>query len=1469
MDDSVRNYLTGSIMLSRNEDGSSPEEYCIKSVIGKGGSTVCYEATRKLSDGVIETGKLKEFYPMDSVVGNRAWYYSLERLPNGQLVPCAGTIRKFDDMCRDYLSTYKLLRKVMLDNPQNEILKGYIQHGEILYGCMKHEQPAPEKTPLKSPLAFLRKKPVESLPAADNRKPTVYIWSPGVPGKGFDVYLEEVRKNPSRKPEARLKDILCVTDALTDCIKALHTAGLLHMDIKPSNFLVQYNSDFEINPNNISLFDINTLCSIKSEYLRVSGTEGYCAPEVIRGRADNRSDIYSIGAMLFNSVVITKDIPDGLYRDFYYSSLEQLVKSSELFENSGINSDSALMSRICKILKGCLAKNPRMRYQSCSELKEDLSKARQRLDKLLWTPVEKSKEGVSDPTIVIQKLLYEYPLYEAVADDVKDINVLVIDSGIYGQRFIDICLQSGQMYGVNLNITAVSDEIEEYKKAYLSSRPALSEFVNVDGSLKGKESVAYASLNFRDSSLNAHGKSSELRFTNTRSQMNRDIAENIIKSAERENKEYCYVFVAFGKDEISRSVAEIISDKLGHSCPVCYVSQKLAKSRRADIANKLYPVCVNESVDLETIDKRLGEMAFNAHISWNSTLNIDVTKERQKFFNGAEERDIYNRTSSVALALSIKYKLHSVNIECDDLMEAAKLFSKQVLDIRSFDDVARRKFDRLVDLEHRRWVIEKAVVGWTAPRDEKGNLKFEDCIVRGDVRDSKKRTHPCMVHGSEKSPLSDPEYAADNHAKWDEGNIDPKLDELDRMSIELHRCFKRYTDEFKKDSIARNSDIVFIQNQISCECEEAVRAFNQFRFALKNILNGVESYSRQYDYYQDTLISSLSGLPKEKSEEIVKRLAVIKHAFFPVVESNLYRNYKANDEVMIENIPFILTYKYMPSVAMVFEDGKHQNGRNEAVFGNVAAATVLSPEKLTFLYCFNKASSVDLLIRKLDAVLNYFGKRNVHCGIRLIVSCLNEVSEKERKNLKKELSKLKNQYRKTNGNAWLEDEVIFNVYSYAQAASELIEYLKENPIDLYDGGNSLFPSAYDNAMFIGQITEQNIPYFEFDRRNKVFTKRINCEYLRFVKDSSFIRIQDMFALMNATDNRFNLPEFADDYEELWKIYTGEYLSDKKFEYGVKNWNRLCASLQKYEEEQKPLAKIAISTNASPTYKTLVYFLPEYLYTTVNTLLQRLKEYGIAEKESSFISHTSDTCKLELIINEEYQQQLKAVFAKPHKLLPNNGLTVQKYKSYNADYVEIRCDNLTVTDVNLNYDDNGRYKLSWKVLRQLENANFITQLTTQDKNDPKLASFVYSSSRIKHLLTKAGEILEIYAYYDLLKTGYFDDVACGYEFCWESGGVKNELDLVLTKGFKSIIAECKAVVQLELDFYHKLHSIADQFGIGTTKVLIGNTYDHSNAAVKDINVMQKSRGTQLSIKTISDEYNIINIGQTLMQLMETD
>ena len=35
----------------------------------------------------------------------------------------------------------------------------------------------------------------------------------------------------------------------------------------------------------------------------------------------------------------------------------------------------------------------------------------------------------------------------------------------------------------------------------------------------------------------------------------------------------------------------------------------------------------------------------------------------------------------------------------------------------------------------------------------------------------------------------------------------------------------------------------------------------------------------------------------------------------------------------------------------------------------------------------------------------------------------------------------------------------------------------------------------------------------------------------------------------------------------------------------------------------------------------------------------------------------------------------------------------------------------------------------------------------------------------------------------------------YEFSWYGGKVANEIDLVLTKGFKSVIVECKAVSEV--------------------------------------------------------------------------
>lgn len=70
MTETGRNYLSGSLFLSGVRDGNAAEKYTIRSVIGEGGSSVCYEAIRT-KDNVTETGKLKEFYPVDAVIGKK------------------------------------------------------------------------------------------------------------------------------------------------------------------------------------------------------------------------------------------------------------------------------------------------------------------------------------------------------------------------------------------------------------------------------------------------------------------------------------------------------------------------------------------------------------------------------------------------------------------------------------------------------------------------------------------------------------------------------------------------------------------------------------------------------------------------------------------------------------------------------------------------------------------------------------------------------------------------------------------------------------------------------------------------------------------------------------------------------------------------------------------------------------------------------------------------------------------------------------------------------------------------------------------------------------------------------------------------------------------------------------------------------------------------------------------------------
>lgn len=815
MGESNRIYLKSGqrIALADNPGGELPKNYIIHSVVGEGASAVCYEVHRE-SDGKI--GKLKEFYPLEHGTD----YYSFERLESGALVPNGGTIRRFDDMCKKYLDSYALLNRVIAESPKNQILNNYIQDSEVLYGCFGSDRP-------------------EDIKNAKEKYgcPTVYIWSPGLMGTGFDKYLAEVRKTPERRSDYRLHDILVVINTLTDCVKALHTAGLLHLDIKPSNFLVKYDSYNRIGSGGISLFDIDTLYSYGSSASKYAGTEGYRAPEIPCGRAGNFSDIYSIGAMLFNAAVISKDIPDGLYRDKYYKDIDRLVRCSELIKGSESNSDVYLMARIANILKKCLAKKPENRYESCSSLISDLNKAIVRAEQHSVAPgligqnkklaiIDANERGINDPKIVIQKLLYDRPLYDAVSDGSMEINVLTVGSGTYGQKFIDICLQAGQMKDISLCITAVSDNAEEDRSNYLRFRPAVSKFVDVCGAAPREGKQTYGKLRFLPIPTTERAAEKTVSFKRGGSagikEENRALVSALISQGEK--RPFDYIFIALGDDMLNRRTALLFAEEIEakwgreRNCPVCYISERTRKAGRKGLWP--YPVCINQKITEDTIDPRLRQMAFNTHISWESSLNMDISKAFEKFCENK-----YEYSSSLEYALSIKYKLYSIGIKTEDTDEAAEIFSREILEKRLTDKEAERQFNALSALEHRRWVVSLITEGWTPPLDESGKLRLKTCIENGAVRNERDHTHPCIVFSTEEAPLNGEGYAAENRRKWGEGDIDLNLDDLDRMSVELHRLFRAEAKRFKKTNPMQGKDITAVEQLVFGKDEEVIRTF--------------------------------------------------------------------------------------------------------------------------------------------------------------------------------------------------------------------------------------------------------------------------------------------------------------------------------------------------------------------------------------------------------------------------------------------------------------------------------------------------------------------------------------------------------------------------------------------------------------------------------------------------------------------
>ncbi|MFT3927522.1 MAG: serine/threonine-protein kinase [Myxococcales bacterium] len=150
---------------------------------------------------------------------------------------------------------------------------------------------------------------------------------------------------------------------------AAHTAGVIHRDLKPSNLFVA--KDATGRPT-LKILDFGVAKSRGDSELTstgvIVGTPAYMAPEQARGAsyADQRSDLYAIGAVLYRMVTGKSPYSDSDAGGTLIRLMEEAPPRPSLVERS-------ISPGLEAVIEKAMARDPSQRYQSAEEFEDALA----------------------------------------------------------------------------------------------------------------------------------------------------------------------------------------------------------------------------------------------------------------------------------------------------------------------------------------------------------------------------------------------------------------------------------------------------------------------------------------------------------------------------------------------------------------------------------------------------------------------------------------------------------------------------------------------------------------------------------------------------------------------------------------------------------------------------------------------------------------------------------------------------------------------------------------------------------------------------------------------------------------------------------------------------------------------------------------------------------------------------------------